>query len=97
VNGISLLEKWYSSQCDGEWEHGSGIDINTLDNPGWTLKINVRGTKAANKELGRIQINRTEEDWIHYWVENGQFNAACGPLNLSETIRLFVDWFENSN
>jgi hypothetical protein len=30
----SLLEAWYASRCDGEWEHGYGISIETLDNPG---------------------------------------------------------------
>ena len=29
------LQKWYKSQCNGDWEHSFGIKIETLDNPGW--------------------------------------------------------------
>ena len=97
MNGFSLLEKWYASQCDALWEHGSGIDIDTLDNPGWRLKINIRGTKAEGKKLELVKLDRTENDWIHRWADGLQFDAACGPLNLSEAIQLFVDWFEKQN
>jgi len=33
---IAQLQQWYLAQCDGEWEHHSGIDINTI---GWILMI----------------------------------------------------------
>lgn len=25
------LQSWYLSNCDGEWEHGYGVAIDTLD------------------------------------------------------------------
>jgi len=84
---ISLLEKWYLQQCNGVWEHGWGVKIGTLDNPGWRIKINLR-------ILERTKIDRSENDWIMFWVEEKVFRAACGPLNLSETIKVFIDWFE---
>ena len=97
MNGLTLLEKWYSSQCNGEWEHTYGVEIDTLDNPGWVVKIDLRGTKADGRALERAKIERTENDWIQYWVENRQFHAACGPLNLSEAIQTFIEWFQKSN
>jgi Immunity protein 53 len=36
----------------------------------------------------------TLDEWIQYWVEKNYFQAACGPLNLSEAIQIFIDWFE---
>lgn len=30
---LKWLENWYSSNCDGDWEHLYGITIRTLDNP----------------------------------------------------------------
>lgn len=90
----SLLESWYVKHCNGEWEHSWGITIETLGNPGWRVKIGLQETKAANRTLEWVNIRRTEDDWISYRVEKGQFSAACGPLNLSKTIRIFVEWFE---
>jgi hypothetical protein len=97
MDAISLLESWYSAQCNGEWEHGYGVKINALDNPGWRLVIDLRATSAESRSLNHSDIERTDDDWVHYWVENCQFNAACGARNLSEAIEIFVRWFEDQN
>jgi hypothetical protein len=44
---LSWLQRWYSAHCDGEWEHGFGVTIETLDNPGWSVKIDVEGTELV--------------------------------------------------
>jgi hypothetical protein len=94
--GFARLEQWYFSHCDGRWEHQYGVDIGTLDNPGWRVKIDLAGTKAENRTLERVKLERTETDWLQYWVENRQFHAACGPRNLSETLNSFCDWFDGT-
>jgi hypothetical protein len=93
--GLALLEKWYRQRCNGDWEHAWGIKIHTLDNPGWAMEINLNETRAEDRILQKVRIERTEGDWIFYWVEKKTFHARCGPLNLSETTRIFVDWFES--
>ncbi len=45
---INWLENWYSSQCDGSWEHFYGIKIETLDNPGWAVEIDLCETELIN-------------------------------------------------
>ena len=92
---ISSLERWYLSQCNGEWEHGFGVHIDTLDNPGWTVRINLRDTKKQDAVLKRVRVDRSENDWIQYWVEKRDFHIACGPTNLSEAIDIFVRWFDD--
>jgi Immunity protein 53 len=94
---LSLLEKWYSDRCNGVWEHQSGVSIGTLDNPGWTLEIELCGTDAEDRTLERVKIERTRNDWLHYWVEKNKFHARMGPKNLTECIEIFCGWFENSN
>ncbi|WP_203237204.1 Imm53 family immunity protein [Streptomyces gilvosporeus] len=37
LDPLSSLTAWYTSQCDGGWEHEYGIRIETLDNPGWSV------------------------------------------------------------
>jgi hypothetical protein len=93
---ISLLEKWYAERCDGEWEHSWGVRIETLDNPGWSIKISLNKTQAQNRVLERKKVERSETDWMHYWVESEAFHIRCGPANLSEAITVFIDWFDQN-
>ncbi len=95
VHALSLLEKWYTSRCDGEWEHAYGVTIDTLDNPGWTVSIDLSETPKSGTTLERQMIERSETDWIQYSIQKNKFEIACGPLNLTESIELFVRWFES--
>ena len=40
------LQNWFKSQCDGDWEHEYGVKIETVDNPGWYVVINLTGTEC---------------------------------------------------
>jgi hypothetical protein len=93
VDALTSLQKWYASACDGCWEHQYGIRIDTLDNPGWLLHIDLRNT-PRHKHFEPIDIKRSQNDWIVCKIENGCFEGFGGPLNLSEIIRVFVDWAE---
>jgi hypothetical protein len=91
---ISILEQWYFHQCNGEWEHGSGVKISTIDNPGWSVSIPLRGTRKEAATFERVKIDRGHDNWIHYWEEKHHFQIRCGPLNLSEAIEIFGEWFK---
>ncbi len=45
MSALKWLEQWYAEQCDGVWEELYGITIQTLDNPGWDVTIQLIGTK----------------------------------------------------
>ncbi len=93
---LKAFQNWYFNHCDGEWEHQHGIRIGTIDNPGWRIEINLFGTKLENIVFKRIEIEKNENDWIHCWVENKTFNAACGPLNLEEVLGIFLEWVQKN-
>jgi hypothetical protein len=78
-----------------EWEHGYGIRIDTLENPGWRLHLGLHGTKRQDAASPKAALTRSQDDWISYWVEKEEFQVACGPKNLSEAIDIFVGWFES--
>jgi Immunity protein 53 len=63
------------------WERSFGVEIGTLDNPGWSLKVDLTDTPLAGWAFDRRETHRTEHDGVVCWVEEAQFNAACGPLN----------------
>lgn len=46
-NLLEWLQDWYLQQCDGEWEHFYGVKIETLDNPGWYIEIDLNDTTLA--------------------------------------------------
>jgi hypothetical protein len=86
------LQAWYVSQCDGDWEHSSGITISTLDNPGWNVKIDLPHRNAPANGYERLETHRSEDDWCVTWTEDDKFRAACGPTNLAEAIHRFRVW-----
>jgi hypothetical protein len=92
---MSELEKfqdWFAARCDGDWEHSSGIKITTLDNPGWSLEVRLHDTCMEGHTLEWVKIDRSEEDWLHCWTEDGKFQARGGARNLAEMLGFFVDW-----
>ena len=62
MDSLTQLQKWYLSQCDGDWEHTYGIGIGTLDNPGWSLKINLVGTSCSGREFTRYSVGDSDVD-----------------------------------
>src|ERR1700722_12742042 len=50
------LQRWYKIHCNGDWEHSYGIQIDTLDNPGWTITIDLQDTDLHIKNFEKITI-----------------------------------------
>ena len=90
-DALFLLQRWYLGQCDGEWEHSFGVRIDTLDNPGWSVRVDLTGTELASLERAPSKVERSEHDWVTWWAKGSVFEAACGPTNLNEAILSFLD------
>ncbi len=84
------LQKWYLSQCDEDWEHTYGVEIKTLDNPGWILRIDISDTELEGVIMQRSIIERSETDWIQYEVTGDKFVSCGGALNLAEMVDVFL-------
>ena len=93
-NALQWLQEWYLAQCDGDWEHEFGVTIETLDNPGWRVTVSLQGTALEEVPFERVESNRSEHDWVRCWVDEQQFEAACGPRNLQEALEIFRKWAE---
>jgi len=89
---LAWLQWWYADQCDGDWEHGEGVAIGTLDNPGWRVEIDIEGTPLEGRAYERTKVERTDQDWLHSWLDGVKWHAAGGPLNLAEALALFQAW-----
>ena len=86
------LADWYKGQCNGAWEHQFGIVIETLDNPGWCIKIDTTLTRTPLDDHPRTSIGtETEADWMAYWIEDETFVGVCGPDRLPHLIAQFFE------
>ncbi len=101
---LARLMRWYESRCDGEWEHGYGVQIATLDNPGWRVSIDLSGLKYASRPFKTVEIGTGDDDhaedgeplgaWFVCRVMDGRFDAACGPGELDHVLARFLDWID---
>ena len=86
---LSELQDWYAAHCDGEWEHRCGVRIETLDNPGWQITIDLTGTELEGFALPRTRREDGDHDWLEYEVTNGKFVAAGDALKLTVLLTVF--------
>jgi hypothetical protein len=96
TENIAWLEHWYLGQCNGDWEHQNGIRVETLDNPGWKVNIDLHGTRYD--ELQNFVIEDNHEggfEWIVCRIEDGVFKGRGGPQTLGKIIQAFRKWIEN--
>jgi hypothetical protein len=92
MDTLEWLQTWYQKQCNGDWEHGYGVKIDTLDNPGWTVTVNLEGTELEGRTFDELKHERSESDWIRCWLEEKKFEGVGGPHNLLEILEVFRKW-----
>ncbi len=90
---IEWLQQWYSHQCDGDWEHENGIRIETLDNPGWSISIDLIGTELEGLEVPYTVQELSLEIWRGYSVNNNVFKGVGSPGELINLIKIFQELY----
>ncbi len=89
---INWLQGWYLKNCDGYWEHSFGIKIDTIDNPGWMVNIDLNDTSLDNITFNEINIKRSDNNWFYCRVRNNVFQGFGGSQNLIDIIVIFKNW-----
>jgi len=90
---LQELQNWYQSHCDGDWEHSNGVTIDSLDNPGWVVKVDLSETDLADRGFSEISHQmQHDSEWMLCRVVNQKFEGAGGPLMLEKILRVFLDW-----
>jgi hypothetical protein len=103
---LNRLQTWYLSQCNGDWEHSYGVRIGTLDNPGWSVTIDLVGTELENTPYAACLFGVNEEDaiqggdgdtnWHVCRRTEKQFLGYGGPRNLPKLVNIFLCWADES-
>lgn len=89
---LTELGRWLAVQAPAYQATAGRVHIDTLDNPGWSLEVELDGSDLAGRLLPMVEFNRTETDWCHCFTRDGKFMAFGGPGNLSEIIGRFIAW-----
>ena len=94
-DNLTWLFNWFYNQCNGDWEHGKGVHIGTLSNPGWFIKIDLEETDLQNRLFEKIFVERSENNWFFCVKRDNIFEGDCGPFNFPEILKTFREWAEN--
>ena len=92
---LNKLQDWYRSHCDGNWEHSYGVKIDTLDNPGWSVSIDLAETLLENVDFQKIASGDSEDRnsfWINCIKKDGVFLAKGSSESLEKIISIFLEW-----
>lgn len=92
LQNLNDLQNWYAAQCDEDWEHSYGISIATLDNPGWSVTIDLTDTLLEDKAFKTILLDQETDRWMECKVEEKTFRGMGAPHRLSEILKVFLDW-----
>lgn len=97
MNVIHWLTSWYKENCNGDWEHSYGIKIETVDNPGWYVCVDLAETDVAGKQLLQKKVVISDEDWFEI-SSNGVYFKGYGDANkLEQLIKEFQQFTMSNN
>lgn len=95
-SSLQRLTDWYARQCDGEWEHGYGFKIDTLDNPGVVLRVDLRGTCLESVPFEeRKEATDSKDRWMVCRRNEGKFEAFGAVGRVEDLIDAFLRWAES--
>jgi hypothetical protein len=91
---LNWIQQWFLSQCNGDWEHEYGVKIGTLDNPGWSIHIDLAYTELEDVRIDIPKIENSPEDWYSITVVDAVFNSFCDPTKLDFILSEFKNLVE---
>jgi len=84
MNAIIELQNWFKAQCNGEWEHKLGVEIETCDNPGWIVNIDLKDTSLESRKFEVIAKNVSQK-----WIDQAMGKVSA-PYECEEPLS--PDW-----
>lgn len=94
INNLEWLESWYQRQCNGDWEHSRGMQLEALEQRGWQLTIRLTGTSAENTVPQKLSLDSTAGDWIACSICPERFEGAGDAEKLEQIIGVFRQWVD---
>ncbi len=83
------LTNWFMSNCNGDWEHENQIKIYTVDNPGWSIQIDLTGSSLESVETDYFRVENGSSDWYGFKFHDGKYSAAGDLSKLEFLLEIF--------
>jgi hypothetical protein len=93
MSELKALQEWYALMADGDWEHEFGVSIETIDNPGWVVSVDLEGT-PLDGSVCDVDTQSGDGEWLRATCDGKKFEVACGPRSLDRAIGTFI-WFSD--
>ena len=97
MNILHFLTNWFKSNCNDDWEHIYQIKIETLDNPGWHITIDLMDTDLEGKNFQQVFLHNNEKDWMICRVEKNIFHGDGDLDKLEKILEIFKNWQEENS
>ena len=72
---IEIIEMWYRGRCDGNWEHDYGFTLESTDNPGWLVTMDMDPVDLSEVIGWREGIERT----VNVRMSDGKIRISQNP------------------
>lgn len=96
---LKRLQNWYQMHCNGDWEHSYGVKIDTLDNPGWKLSVDLSDTLLENVDFQEV-CEGTSENKNRFWIDcrkkDNTFIGMGSVDSLEKLLSIFLEWSEHN-
>lgn len=97
MSNLKWLQEWYKKNCDGRWEHSYGIIIETLDNPGWHVKIELKETDYVDLQPNELSWDKGDNDWFKCSISNEIFDGCGDCMKLEMIMGIFKKWIDEES
>lgn len=62
---LTIIDNWLKSQSNGDWEHHNGVTIESTDNPGWMMRIDLPSGLFKDEQLLRDALLKfASVEWL---------------------------------
>jgi hypothetical protein len=103
-DNLLWLCSWFKRHCDGNWEHSQGVTIESIDNPGWRVTIDLVGTELDAQPDGSIREDGEPPnaanafvggaEWTSCEVKDSRLIGAGDPSKLNQILTVLREWVE---
>ncbi|SDI19760.1 Immunity protein 53 [Chryseobacterium taeanense] len=84
MKNIEAIQEWFKLQCNGDWEHEYGVKIQTINNPGWNVHIDLSDTVLDGFKIDE-NLDNGDRDWF-FIQSDGKVFSGSGDSNKLNTI-----------
>jgi hypothetical protein len=102
MSTLARIQAWYTRQCNGTWEESLGVRIESCDNPGWWVRVNLAGTPLQGRAFQEIaegvdsQRFQLGPRWFSCHVEGDTWHGAGDETKLQRILEVFLAWAEEA-